>query len=134
MRCAYRRTILSIIIYNIHALKITDGPNFRGFALMNGILSESYWNQTFTMDQEIPADSSSIHTDKKKFAMDFKMFGRGPGEDADEFVFIGRITWKSMRFYVGNYNTCTRTGQCDEIPAEEFFKSAIMRRLFPNLV
>ena len=102
---------------------------------MNGIVSETRLNQTFTMDQEIPTDNGSIHADKKKFQMDLEMFGRGPGEDADEFVFIGRITWQTMRFYVGTYNTRTRTGQCDEIPAKEFFKSApVMRRLLPHLV
>ena len=117
----------------IRTLKIVNGPNFRGFALSNGIISESQWDQVFTMDQEIP-DEFTIHKDKKKFQMRLKMFGRAPGEDADHFVFIGYMTSYSAHFYIGNYNVRTRDGWCDEIAPKEFFESVLMRQLFPNLV
>lgn len=127
----------------IRTLKITDGPNFRGFALVNGILTETHWDQVFTMDQEIPEGITTIHKDKKKFQMPLKMFGAAPGDDHDLFVFISymNLTFRpkeeckpSQWFYVGTYNVRTCQGVCEEFDAKEFFKSAAMRTLFPNLV
>ncbi len=127
----------------IRTLKITNGPSFRGFAIMNGIISESGWSTTFTMDQEIP-DNFTIHKDKKIFQVTMKMFGRSPGEDVDSFIFIAYMSGSTQRtvtewnkhrwFYVGTYNTRTRSGSCEEYSVRDFFKSEINRYLFPNLV
>lgn len=127
----------------IRTLKIVDGPSFRGFAVMNGIISESSWDTTFTMDREIP-DDFTIHKDRRIFQMGLKLFGRAPSDDVDEFAFIAYMSGNSARtksevdkhrwFYVGTYNTRTRKGRCDEYSVSEFFRSPILRALFPNLI
>lgn len=121
-------------------LKIENGPGFRGFALVNGIVT-GQWTETFTMDQEIPERWTSIDKDPHMFQVHLKMFGtaripqgsKTGNRDEDEFSFIAYhygsydLTPKGpgpvyVWYFIGTYNVRTRKGECTEFTKKEFLR------------
>ena len=116
-------------------LEIKEGPNYKLFVIENGIVGSMQWDLTFTMDQEVPNEPDITQAEPRKFVMTMKMFGQAPGRNPDNYTFIGhRRRPDASWFYVGTYNTTTRTGTCEEFTRAEFSTNYLTRLMFPDLV